>query len=77
MNTNDVMPLAEDGQSKAKEMMNNLKDKALEWRQTATETTRKAVKVTDTCVRENLWMAVGCAVLTGVVLGFLLARRRD
>jgi ElaB/YqjD/DUF883 family membrane-anchored ribosome-binding protein len=77
MKTNDVMEQAQDGQSKAKEVINNLKDKAVEWRQTATETTLKAAKATDTCVRENRWMAIGCVVLTGVVLGFLLARRRD
>ncbi len=39
------------------------------------ESTREAVRLTDTYVHENPWNAVGVAAGFGLLLGFLLGRR--
>lgn len=51
------------------------KERLLHIEETAIETTKTAVRVTDTYVHENPWRAIGVAVGIGAVIGLLLNRR--
>ncbi|MDQ3268467.1 MAG: DUF883 family protein [Pseudomonadota bacterium] len=51
------------------------KDKLRHIEETAIETTKTAVRVTDNYVHENPWRAIGVAVGIGAVIGLLLNRR--
>jgi ElaB/YqjD/DUF883 family membrane-anchored ribosome-binding protein len=51
------------------------KERLRDIEETAIETTKTAVRATDTYVHENPWRAIGVAVGIGAVIGLLLNRR--
>jgi ElaB/YqjD/DUF883 family membrane-anchored ribosome-binding protein len=61
--------------SKMESNLNAAKERLRQIEENAIETTKTAVRATDTYVHENPWRAIGVAVGIGAVIGLLLNRR--
>jgi len=61
--------------AKAESSLRLARRRMVEMQSAMLESTREAVKLTDTYVHENPWNAIGTAAGVGMLLGFLLGRR--
>ena len=76
MNTDQLKEQAENFQEEATETARTLKERALEWKETARDSVVGAAKTTDTYVRDNPWIAVGVVGLFAFTLGVFVGSRR-
>ena len=75
MSADKMKEQIEDLQDEAQETAQTFKERAMEWKQTATDGVVSFAKTTDTYVHENPWRAVGIAAGVGLLLGLLIGRR--
>lgn len=77
MSADKIKEKAEDFQAEAEETAQTLKERAIEWRRTATDGVVTFAKTTDTYVHENPWPAIGMTALFAFAVGLLLGSRRS
>ena len=75
MNPNKIKEQGEEFQE-AEESAQTLKERALQWKQTATDGVVNFARTTDTYVHENPWPAIGMTALFAFALGILVGNRR-
>ena len=75
MNPNKIKEQGEEFQE-AEESAQTLKERALQWKQTATDGVANFARTTDTYVHENPWPAIGMTALFAFALGILVGNRR-
>ena len=74
MNPNKIKEQGEEFQEEAEGT--TFRERALQWKQTATDGVVNFARTTDTYVHENPWPTIGMTALFAFALGILVGNRR-
>jgi ElaB/YqjD/DUF883 family membrane-anchored ribosome-binding protein len=76
MNPNKMKEQAGEIQDEAEETAQSLKERAMQWKEAATDRVTNMAKTTDNYVHDNPWPAITATAVFAFALGLLIGSRR-